>query len=317
MKTALIIGCHGQDGRILSNLLSRDNFRVLGISRTGLWCDDKLVSKEPNVADADSLLKLIKNEVLDEIYYLAACHKSSDETEGHVTDEWIQSENTHCRGLLNVLNAISVLNRRTKLFYASSCHVFGKPEQLPLDETSARNPSSIYAITKHIGGLLCKKYREEFGVFASVGILFNHEAPGRSNRFLASRLVSSAVRAARGSATPIEVGNANLNVDWSCAEDVCNAMRYILGASKPEEWVVATGQPHTIKEFWIIACKCAGISDPPPLVTVPNILKRPAYEYIGNPQKLMKATKWGPKIDFETMIANLVKWEINYGAHER
>jgi GDPmannose 4,6-dehydratase len=298
-RTALIVGCRGQDGCHLSSLLDQKDYCVVGVGRNDV-----------DVTDAVSVRELMASCWPDEIYLLAAYHHSSESSFESDGDLFQKSMAVHTTATVHFLETISVHTPKSRLFFASSSHIFPDGGLNLLDESTPPAPGSIYAITKYGGMLACRYYRERRNVFASCGILFNHESSLRAPHFLSRKIVTSAVRIAGGMDRVLELGNLDAVVDWGYAPDYVEAMWRMLQTKVPGDYVIATGIPHTVREFVEIAFRCVGLDYRPYVSVRPDLLTKSVETRLGNSGYLRQYTGWSPSIDFEEMIERMVRHEL-------
>jgi len=246
----------------------------------------------------------------DEIYLLAACHHSAEASVESDDELFEKSHAVHMTATVHFLETISVHTPNSRLFFASSSHIFPDGGLDLLDESTPKIPDSIYAITKYGGMLACRYYRERRDVFASCGILFNHESSLRAPHFLSRKIVTSAVRIAGGMDYVLELGNLDAVVDWGYAPDYVQAMWLMLQAEVPGDYVVATGIPHTVREFVEIAFRCVGLDYRPYVSVRPGLLTKSVETRLGNSGELRRRTGWSPSTDFEKMIERMVRHEL-------
>jgi GDPmannose 4,6-dehydratase len=298
-RKAIIVGSAGQDGRHLGDLLRQRNYQVWGVTRNDI-----------DITDAASVRGLICAFCPDEIYLLAACHHSAEsrfESDGELFDK---SQAVHTTATVHFLEAIARNAPNARLFFASSSHIFPHSGQSLLDEGSLPAPRSIYAITKYGGMLACRYYREQRGVFASCGILFNHESSLRAPYFLSRKIAIGAARIANGLDHTLELGNLDAVVDWGYAPDYVVAMNRILQAASPDDYVVATGIPHTVRDFVDVAFRCAGLDYRSHIRTRPDLLTKKVETRLGNNERLRQRTGWSPTVTFEDMVRRMVCHEL-------
>jgi GDPmannose 4,6-dehydratase len=315
MNRALILGSGGQDGRILFDRLNVEGCPVIGVERGRLRAANTAASpagdSPVDLLDPTQVAALIERFAPDEVYYLAAYHQSSEDRAAvaSLPELMRRSLDVHVVGLSHVLEAMHLHAPGARLFYAASSHIFGDDAPSPQDETTPINPSNAYAITKAAGLHLCRLSRREHGVFASVGILYNHESPLRSPGFLTQRIIAG-VRAIRdGRAKELVIGDASARVDWGYAPDYVDAMaRMLRSTDKPDDFIVASGIGHTVGEFIDSAFRAAGIDPGGRVREEAALLSKPRRggPLIGNAARLRAATGWRPSVSFDEMIALLV-----------
>ena len=346
MKKALITGVTGQDGSYLSEFLLRKGYEVHGIIRrsssfnTGriehLYLNDLVedVSKNKNfelhygdMTDSSNIISLIKEIMPGEIYNLAA--------QSHVKVSFETPEytaNTDALGTLRILEAVRLLNleNKVKIYQASTSELYGLVQEVPQSETTPFYPRSPYGVAKLYGYWITKNYRESYNMFASNGILFNHESPRRGETFVTRKITLSAAKIKLGQQKKLYLGNLDAKRDWGHARDYVECMWLILQHNKPDDFVIATGEMHTVREFCTIAFKELGIDiiwdgeglnekgidkdTGKILIEVDPKYFRPAEvdELCGDPSKAKKELKWNPSnISFEDMVKEMVESDLN------
>ena len=298
-RQAIIVGSNGQDGRLLTEHLRLKNYGVVGVSRA--------THDISNPLHVEELVREIKP---NEIYYLAAHHHSSEVAPelGKVLLERSLSVNALSFGYF--LQAVAEQRPQCSVFYASSSHVFPGNGTGRLNEESEKKPESIYAITKFTGMQICEHYRTEHGLRASVGILFNHESSLRNSSYLSKRIARAAALIAKQGRGILSLGSLEATVDWGAAEDFVDAMHRMLQLDVGDDFIVATGVPHTVAEFAEIAFRCVDLDYRNYVELNPARMTRAPQTRIGNPEKLMRATGWKVTISFEEMVRRLVEYEM-------
>ena len=264
MKKALITGITGQDGSYLAELLLEKGYEVHGIVRrssvpTTYRIDhilDQLHIHEGDLSDSSSINKVIREVEPDEIYNLAA--------QSHVGVSFEAAEYTgdvDALGVLRVLEAVHTngLDKKTRVYQASTSELYGKVEEVPQNENTPFHPFSPYAVAKQYGYWMIKEYREAYGIYACNGILFNHESERRGETFVTRKITRAAGRIACGLQDHLELGNLDSKRDWGYAKDYVECMWLILQQEEPDDYVIATGVQHTVREFTELAFKHVGI----------------------------------------------------------
>ena len=254
MKTALITGITGQDGSYLAEFLLEKGYAVHGITRRASISNtariDHLLGKitlhDGDLTDSSSLIRIIGQVQPDEIYNLAA--------QSHVQvsfDVPEYSGDVDALGVLRILEACRILGltKKTRVYQASTSELFGKVEEVPQRETTPFHPYSPYAVAKQYGFWIVKEYREAYGMFAVNGILFNHESERRGENFVTRKITLAAGRIAEGLQDHLELGNMDSLRDWGYAKDYVECMWMILQHETPEDFVIATGEQHTVRDF--------------------------------------------------------------------
>lgn len=294
MSRALIIGHTGQDGRLLQDQLLARGDVVVGASRS------------VDLLNAPSVGEMIAAAAPGEVYYLAAHHHSSQEAASHDVEVWRESWNVHVQGFGNVLSALQRQIPGARVFYAASSRVFGHPMTPTQNEGSPRLPEDPYGLTKAAGMMLAQYYRRVHGLFVACGILFNHESPLRGSRFVTQRVVRGLVAISRGHATTLEVGSLDARVDWGYAPDYTRAMQMILALDEPDDFVVATGETHSVRELIEAVALHLGVDWNACVKETGSLLHRPSQPLCGDASKLRKATGWIPSVDFSGLVERLV-----------
>jgi len=259
------------------------------------------------LTDPSAVNDLVRAFCPTEIYYLAAHHRSSDARCPDPGVDWTLSYETNASGVLHFLEALRKSAPAGKLFYASSSLIFGPhPCETPQTELTAPSPADPYGATKALGGSMCEDYRKRYGIFASVGILYNHESELRGEEFLTAKIIRAALSAQRDDSTAIRIGDLNATVDWGYAPDFVEAFTRILSLGEPDTYVVATGTPHTVRDFANAAFGHLGLDWSRHIQQDPSVLTRTSVGRVGNPEKLMRHTGWRPTVTFPQMVSRIV-----------
>lgn len=256
MKKALITGITGQDGSYLAEFLLEKDYEVHGIVRRSsvsntaridhlLW-ENAVTLHEGDLSDSTSMIRIVKEVEPDEVYNLAA--------QSHVQvsfDAPEYSGDVDALGVLRILEAVRIcgLAKKTRVYQASTSELYGKVEEVPQRETTPFHPYSPYAVAKQYGFWMVKEYREAYGMFAANGILFNHESERRGENFVTRKITLAVGRIAEGLQDHLELGNMDSKRDWGYAKDYVKCMWLILQQEKPEDFVIATGEQHTVQDF--------------------------------------------------------------------
>lgn len=311
-KKALIIGAEGQDGQLLQAHLQSLGYSILGLGRTRIFSPD-----DPNWTGRVDLLSPKEVETLlgdwrpDEAYYLAAYHRSSETPADSEIEDYRRNYEVNLLGVVNVLEGIRARSPQTRFLYASSSHIYGKPQTELQDEDSPVLPVSIYGMSKLAGLLSVRRSRKEFGLFAAGAILFNHESVLRPAKFLSTKIIEGALAIKRGEKSELVLGDLQAQADWGYAPDYVRAMHLILAEPKPDDFVVATGQKHTVSDFVETTFHLLGL-DPTRYVREDRrILAQSNLPLVGNPKKLVERTGWKPTVSFVQMIEEIVKARQN------
>lgn len=339
-KVAMITGVTGQDGSYLAEFLLEKGYEVHGIKRrsslinTGridhLYEDQHKSYKNfilhyGDVTDPANMINLIQMIQPDEIYHLAA--------QSHVAVSFEMPEYTafvDALGTLHILEAIRTLDlgKKTRFYQASTSELYGKVQEIPQSETTPFYPRSPYGCAKLYAFWITKNYRESYGFFACNGILFNHESPVRGETFVTRKITRAVARIKYGLQDALYLGNLDSKRDWGHARDYVEAMWLILQQDQPEDFVVATGEMHSVKEFVELAFREAGIeigwkgegvdqigfdkATNKELVFVDPRYFRPAEVelLLGNPAKAEKTLGWKPKVKFQELVQDMMRSEL-------
>jgi GDPmannose 4,6-dehydratase len=324
MKRAMIIGSAGQDGRLLLQRLARDGCKLVGITRAEVHHDHLARNKlglpieEPDRVDildrtqVDNAIRIFSPNT---IFYLAAHHHASEDAiSPDIADLYLRSHDVHVRGLLNVLEAVKNSAPEARLFYAASSHCFGDPPPGIQDETTPFRPLGAYGITKTTGVQLCRMYRSDHAVRASCGILYNHESPLRRSNFLSTKIVRAAVEISRGLRSKLVLGDLLTRVDWGYAPDYIEAMIAILRLETADDFIIATGETHSVEEFVLLAFSHLGLDWSRHVEVDQSLINKRHTELIGDSSKLRARTGWSPSVSFAEMVRLLVDAELRRNA---
>jgi len=319
MKKALITGIAGQDGSYLAELLLAEGYEVHGIVRRIAIEDTEHKLKNLrgvldrihlHVASLDnvlSMIKVIKDLVPDECYHLAASSFVSYSFEDEIS---ILNNNVNSTHYL--LAAIREFAPHCRVYFAGTSEMFGTVSQSPQDEETPFNPRSIYGISKVASYHLVKNYRQQYGLFACSGILYNHESPRRGYEFVTRKIVSSAVKIKIGLQDTLTLGNLDAYRDWGYAPDYVQAMWLMLQADQPDDYVVATGETRSVREF--VAAVFSGLGlDYEKYVKVDTSFFRPAekVQLCGDPAKAVERLGWQRTKSFQGIVEEMVASEMS------
>jgi GDPmannose 4,6-dehydratase len=308
VKKALIVGSGGQDGQLLSLRLRADNYHVLGITRTGVLGATPGSFTQIDIFDAAQVHTIVAEMKPDEIYYLAAVHNSSEKfPASDVGSLWQKSFDVHVKGLLNVLEAMRLQSRYSRLFYAASSHMFGNVGSEKQNEHTPLQPQCIYGITKTTGFHSVRFYRQEHSLFATSGILYNHESGLRAENFVSQKIIRGALRIKRGQQERLILGDLSARTDWGYAPDFIDAMRAILDMDVADDFVVATGETHSVQEFVATAFGVLDLDWHAYVDEDPSLIARRRPNLCGDAHKLNMKTGWKPTLTFVQMVEKLVE----------
>ena len=310
-KKALIIGSCGQDGRLLSSLLERKGYTIVGIDIDYSLCTDSTWSRNVNVDNQSEVFELISAVKPNEIYFLAAYHHSSEDILLGDLEDFKKSYEVNVLAAVNFLEGICKYSKKTRFLYAGSSHMFGNVSTEMQNEKTAFNPDTIYGIAKYAGTKMCHYYRKKYNIFASVAILYNHESPLRPSKFVSRKIVQAAVKIKNGENVRLVLGDLESNVDWGYASDYVFAMYKILQHYIPDDFIVSSGATHKIKEFVEEVFNYLGLNWTNYVDIRPNVISgRRKSNLFGDNGKIRAVLGWQPTTDFKTLCRIMVDKEI-------
>ena len=314
MPTALITGVTGQDGSYLAELLLSKGYKVIGVARRSSTVTyeridhllDDLILEQGDLTDQGSLLALLEEHKPTEIYNLAA--------QSFVPTSWNQPALTGdvtALGVTRILEAIRFVNPRIRFYQASSSEMFGKVLEVPQNEKTPFYPRSPYGVAKVYGHWITVNYRESYNMFATSGILFNHESPRRGLEFVTRKVTDGVSRIKLGLAKELRLGNLEARRDWGFAGDYVEAMWMMLQHDSPDIFVVGTGETHSVRELCEIAFEHAGL-DYNEFVIQDERYYRPAEVdlLISDPSKMHSILGWEPAVSFKELITMMVEADM-------
>ncbi len=319
MKKALITGITGQDGSYLAELLLAKGYEVHGIVRRVAFEDpehrlsristflDKVVLHGASLESYPSLFNIFDKVKPDECYHLAAQSFVSYSFE----DEF-STINSNINGTHYVLSAIKERAPDCRFYFAASSEMFGKVNESPQNEGTSFYPRSAYGISKVAGFDLTRNYRDSYGIHASSGILFNHESPRRGFEFVTRKISNSVAKIKLGLSSELRLGNLEAKRDWGYAKDYVGAMWLMLQQESPDDYVIATGEAHTVKEFVDAAFSFVGL-DWKQYVVVDKRFYRPAevFELCGDYRKAKEVLSWRPELNFHEIVEMMVEEDLS------
>ena len=317
MKKALITGILGQDGYYLSEYLLGIGYEVHGIYKKKefqiipKWRGSKIYLYEFDLVEFEKLEKLIVKIQPDEVYHLAAFHFSSqNQLNYNLTFQPFSEVNIMV--IDKILSLIYNQKYNTKVFYASSSHVFGEVKHFPQTELTPFAPNSFYSISKVAASNLCKFYRNQLGLYISVGILYNHESVRRNSTFVTTQIAEAAALASLGSEVKLSLRNLDAIVDWGAAKDYVIAMWHTLQQEESDDYIISSGIQRTIKDFSKVAFEYVGLEASKYVYqSIPNVSRPENNVFIGDPKKIKVQCKWTPKFSFEELVSEMVQFKIN------
>ena len=318
MKNALIIGLTGQDGSYLADFLLKKKYNVFGtFRRTSHKCFerieeleifDKITRIKADLADYSSLQAAIRQSKPDEIYNLGA-----QSFVGASFQQPILTSDTTGLGTLRVLDALKENTPDARFYQASSSEMYGNyPGEK--NEDSPLKPRSPYGVAKVFAHNMTNHYREAYNIFASCGILFNHESPLRGIEFVTRRITWNLARIKYNQIEKFTLGNIYAKRDWGYAGDYVEAMWSMLQQNNPDDYVIATGESHSVEEFLVLATEFADMGDWQDIVQIDKSILRPTEidELVGDSSKAQKQLGWKPKITFKELVKTMVEHDMNY-----
>ena len=313
-KRAIITGVTGQDGSYLAELLLDRGYEVVGVTRRlsapNHWriehLLDRIELRPADLLDQLSLIRLIEDVRPHEIYNLAAM--------SFVPASWDQPLLTgeyNAQGVTRVLEAIRQVDTSIRVYQASSSEMFGKVRETPQTEATPFYPRSPYGVSKVFAHYVTVNYRESHGLFAVSGILFNHESPRRGLEFVTRKVTRGAARIKRGLTDTLSLGNLDARRDWGFAGDYVRAMWLMLQQDRAEDYVIATGRSHSVRELVEVAFSHAGLDWREHVRTDPALLRPAEVDHlIGDPAKAETALGWRPSVDFEGLVRMMVDADL-------
>ena len=319
-KRALITGITGQDGSYLAELLLEKDYEVFGLVRRSSTVNferighlqDKIELISGDLLDQKSLVSALQTARPQEVYNLGA--------QSFVPVSWEQPMLTGevtGLGVTRLLEAIRTCDETIRFYQASTSELFGKAQETPQNEQTAFYPRSPYGVSKLYAHWITINYRESYGLFASTGILFNHESPRRGREFVTRKITHGVARIKHGLDQELRLGNLDSRRDWGYAGDFVRAMWMMLQEDEPDDYVIATGTSRTIREFCEVAFAHAGL-DWRQYVVVDERFLRPAevHTLLGDATKAREKLGWEPEVGFEEMVQQMVDWDLEQVAHQ-
>lgn len=331
MKTALITGITGQDGSYLAELLLSKGYAVYGLVRRKSRLDfnnaehlkGRVTFLFGDMTDMASLLRALEMAKPDEIYNLAA--------QSFVTTSWetpLSTADINAVGVTKLLEAVRLAKPDTRVYQASTSEMFGRVQAVPQDENTPFYPRSPYGVSKLYGHWIVKNYRESYGMFASSGILFNHESERRGAEFVTRKITISVAKIRAGQQELLELGNLDASRDWGHSEDYVRAMWLMLQRPEADDYVVATGRTHTVRDFVTLAFRAAGMElefrgsgikecaflagTDREMVRVNPKFFRPAEVdlLVGDASKAKRVLGWEPRVSYEELVRRMVESDM-------
>ncbi len=320
-QRVLITGITGQDGSYLAEFLLRQGYEVVGMIRRSSTVNferiahiqDRITLVAGDLLDEVSMINLLRDQRPQEVYNLAA--------QSFVQTSWGQpvlTGETTALGVTRMLDAIRIVDPEIRFYQASSSEMFGKVQEVPQREGTSFYPRSPYGVAKVYGHWITVNYRESYGLHASSGILFNHESPRRGLEFVTRKITYGAARIRAGLEKVLALGNLDAQRDWGYAPDYVRAMWLMLGQDQPGDYVVATGETHSVRDLCQLAFAHAGL-DYRDHVVVDERFRRPAEVdlLVGDASKAAAVLGWQREVDFAGLVAAMVESDIKLVEHQQ
>ncbi len=318
MKKVLITGITGQDGSYLAEFLLKKGYEVHGITRRVAFEDpghrlwrlkpilDKIHLHAGSLESYASIFNVVEKVKPDECYHLAA-----QSFVAYSFEDAFSTINTNINGTLSILSAITQRAPNCKLYFAGSSEMFGLVKHSPQNEDTPFHPRSPYGISKIAGFDLTRNFREAYGLFACNGILFNHESPRRGYEFVTRKITNSVAEIKLGIAKELRLGNLDAKRDWGFAGDYVEAMWLMLQQNEPGDYVIATGETHTVREFAEFAFDYAGLNWRDYVVVDENFYRPSEVHFLmGDYSRAQKVLGWKPRVKFRELIEIMVESDI-------
>ncbi|WP_298787536.1 GDP-mannose 4,6-dehydratase [uncultured Marinococcus sp.] len=321
-KSALITGVTGQDGSYLAEFLLEKGYTVYGLRRRTSTPNfeniehvrDQVEWIDGDLTDLSSLISAVQQSQPDEVYNLAA--------QSFVATSWpqpIATSQITAVGVVNMLEAVRIAKPDARFYQASSSEMFGKVLETPQTETTPFWPRSPYGVAKTYGHWITVNYRESFDMFACAGILFNHESPRRGMEFVTRKVTDAAARIKLGLQSELRMGNLDAKRDWGYAGDYVKAMWLMLQSDEPDDYVISTGETHTVEELVDIAFQYVGLDWRDYVVTDPKFVRPAEVDLLlGDCSKAKEKLGWELEVGFRELVEMMVESDLNhYGSHQK
>ncbi len=314
MPKALITGVTGQDGSYLAEFLLARGYDVIGMVRRTSTTNfdrirdfqDRIVVAQGDLLDQVSLINLLQEHRPDEVYNLAAqSFVPTSFTQPVLTGEFT------ALGVTRILDAVRIVDRTIRFYQASSSEMFGKVQEVPQRETTPFYPRSPYGAAKVYGHWITVNYRESYNLFACSGILFNHESPRRGLEFVTRKITHAVARIKLGLQDELRLGNLDARRDWGYAPDYVHAMWLMLQQERPDDYVVATGETHSVREFCQVAFDHVGLDWEKYVIVDPKFYRPAEVDMlVGDPGKAGRVLGWKPSVTFQQLVRIMVDADL-------
>ncbi|MCL5884789.1 MAG: GDP-mannose 4,6-dehydratase [Deltaproteobacteria bacterium] len=321
MPTALITGVGGQDGSYLSEFLLDKGYRVVGTVPDGDPVNvdrirhllDRIEIVQDDLLEQSRLESIFRDHRPDEVYNFAANSVLAASFQQPILATMVLA-----MGVTRILEAIRKVTPKARFFQASSSEIFGKPAEVPQSETTPFHPRNPYGVSKVYGHLMTMTYRENYGLFACSGILYNHESPRRSPEFVTRKITQAAAKIKLGLAKELRLGNLDARRDWGFAGDYVRAMWLMLQQPQPDDYVLATGETHSVRELCEEAFSYAGLDYREYVVLEQESFRAPeTAQLVGNPGKARRGLGWMPEVSFRDLVRRMVDADLEALPTER
>ena len=319
-KRALITGITGQDGSYLAELLLAEGYEVIGMLRRSSTLNferiahiqDRLTLVSGDLLDEVSMINILREYRPNEVYNLAA--QSFVQTSWH---QPVLTGETTALGVTRMLDAIRIVDPEIRFYQASSSEMFGKVLEVPQRETTPFYPRSPYGVAKVYGHWITVNYRESYGLHASSGILFNHESPRRGLEFVTRKITHGVARIKHGLDETLPLGNLEAQRDWGYAADYVRAMWMMLQQDEPGDYVVATGETHSVREFCELAFRHAGLNYEDHVVTDERFMRPAEVDLlVGDPARAREKLGWKREVDLPGLVRMMVDADLEVVARQ-
>jgi len=321
MPNVLILGIGGQDGSYLSEFLLEKGYRVVGTVPDGNPVNidrirhllDRIEIVRDDLLDQDRIEKIFLDHKPDEVYNFAANSVLAASFQQPILATMVLA-----MGVTRILEAIRKVTPKARFFQASSSEIFGKPGEVPQSETTPFHPRNPYGVSKVYGHLMTITYRENYGLFACSAILYNHESPRRSPEFVTRKITLAAAKIKLGLSTELRLGNLDARRDWGFAGDYVRAMWLMLQQSQPDDYVLATGETHSVRDLCEEAFSHAGLDYRGHVVQEAECFRPPeTAQLVGNPAKAHRVLGWKREISFRDLVRTMVDADLEALRMER
>ena len=314
-KRALITGITGQDGSYLAELLLDEGYEVLGLLRRTSTVNlerishiqDRVTLVSGDLTDEVSLIRILQEYAPQEVYNLAA--------QSFVATSWTQpvlTGETTALGVTRMLDAIRIVDPSIRFYQASSSEMFGRVQAVPQNESTPFYPRSPYGVAKVYGHWITVNYRESYDLFAVSGILFNHESPRRGLEFVTRKVTHAVARIKAGIDREVRLGNLEAHRDWGYAADYVRAMHAMLQRDAPEDYVIASGETHSVRELCEVAFSTAGLRYEDHVVVDPAYLRPAEVDlFVGDAAKAKRELNWKSEVDFYGLVEMMVAADLD------